>query len=182
MTMIPIIGIAGRARSGKDTVAGMLMSSARLYRYAFADPIREMLWAGFQIDTFSAAFDAVKDLPRPDLGGISPRRMMQTLGTEWGRHMVHADVWVLQAARVLRLNGPGMLVTDVRFENEAEWIRAADGLVVHVRRAAAAPVEAHASEAGVAVRERDIVIDNDGTLDDLRARVAVAFADVALVQ
>jgi hypothetical protein len=86
MTIHPVIGIAGRARAGKSTAAELLLRiGAGRYLYSFADPIRAMLKAGLDIDLDSPYWQMRKEDPLSDFGGHSPRSLMQTLGTEWGR-------------------------------------------------------------------------------------------------
>ena len=49
-------------------------------------------------------------------------------------------------------NGPGMVISDVRFDNEAAWIPAHGGRIIHVIRPDTKAVEAHASEDGIEMR------------------------------
>jgi hypothetical protein len=35
-----------------------------------------------------------KETPLPEFGGKTPRQMMQTLGTEWGRNLIDAEIWI----------------------------------------------------------------------------------------
>ena len=176
MKRYPVIGIAGRARVGKDTVAETLLRiGAARYRYGFADPIRKMLKVGFGVCMDDPAWQAVKEQPIEWLGR-SPRELMQTLGTEWGREMVHRDVWLRLADRALLGAGDGMVISDVRFENEATWVREAAGLVIHVVRPSAEAVAPHASEAGILFHpDVDVLIFNTGSIDELRHHVAELF-------
>lgn len=164
-----IIGIAGAAQSGKDTVANFLLTEIGGYRYAFANPIRRMLVA-LGIDMDDPYWQARKEVTIPVLG-VSPRRLMQTLGTEWGRQLINNDIWLLMAQRRLMQNGAGMIISDVRFENEAAWVRECGGLIIHVHRGDKATVEAHESEAGIAVAPKDCQLFNNGTLEELQLAV-----------
>jgi hypothetical protein len=165
----PIIGITGAARSGKDTVADFILAEQGGYRYGFADPIRDML-AAIGIDMSDPFWQAHKEEPIQVLG-VSPRRMMQTLGTEWGREMVHPNLWVILASNKLMKLGAGMIISDVRFENEALWVRDLGGVIIHVQRDNASKVEPHASESGITFEEGDILLTNNGTLDELQQAV-----------
>lgn len=166
IVMQKIIGITGEARSGKDTVGGFLLSLHGGYLYSFATPIRAML-EPLGVDLRDPYWQAHKDLPITSLG-VSPRRMMQTLGTEWGRQLIHPDLWVYMAEKKFQETGDGMIVTDVRFENEANFVRKNGGVLIHVVRPNNEKVESHISEAGVAiVGGTDIIINNNGTLDEL---------------
>lgn len=169
MPQAPLIGIAGRGRAGKDTVANFIIAAIGGYRYSFADPIRAML-APLGVDMSDPYWQARKEEPIPALG-VSPRRMMQTLGTEWGRQLINPDLWLVMAHQRLLRNGPGMVISDVRFENEAAWIRKHGGRIIHVIRPEAKAVEAHASEDGIEMLDTDAQLFNSGTLEELQLTV-----------
>lgn len=169
MSQPPLIGIAGRARSGKDTVANFIVAAIGGYRYSFADPIRAML-VPLGIDMADPYWQARKEEPIPALG-VSPRYLMQTLGTEWGRQLINPDLWLIMAHQRLLQNGPGMVISDVRFENEAAWIRRHGGRIIHVFRPDAKAVEAHASEDGIELQDTDVRLFNSGTLEELQLSV-----------
>lgn len=190
-----LIGLAGVARSGKDTAAAILERDLGVYRYAFADPIKRMLEPVFG-DNFVTG-----DRERIDpISGVSYRRLMQTLGTEWGRN-VQADLWtrvakakwewVKDGCPVDYKQGivenvmlgafsefKGMVISDVRFDNEAEWIRREGGIIVHIERPDTEQVgiTGHASEAGLTKLPYDLVVRNDDTLQayDLRLKFLVS--------
>lgn len=165
-----LIGLTGPARSGKDTVAEHLEESHGFERYALAGPIKEMLHAGLGL-SYTEMHSGVKEDPLLRLGiDKSPRQLMQTLGTEWGRKHVHPDIWLILAQLhwdQMRLFGRPMVISDVRFENEAHWIRM-HGLLVHIVRPDAPRVSAHSSEAGVErLVSLDHTIHNVGSINDL---------------
>ncbi|MEU9859193.1 hypothetical protein AB0E19_38720, partial [Streptomyces sp. NPDC047974] len=88
-----IIGITGRARSGKDTLAEFLVSDHGFVKLSFAAPIR-----AFVADITGLPVSAMEDGPLKEepldwLNGQTPRRLMQTVGTEWGREMIDRDLW-----------------------------------------------------------------------------------------
>ena len=169
MPQAPLIGIAGRARSGKDTVANFIDAAIGGYRYSFADPIRAML-VPLGVDLSDPYWQARKEESIPALG-VSPRRMMQTLGTEWGRQLIHPDLWLIMAHQRLLQNGPGMVISDVRFDNEAAWIRKHGGRIIHVIRPDTKAVEAHTSEDGIEMQDTDARLFNSGTLEELQLSV-----------
>lgn len=173
MPTIPIIGLAGRARSGKDTVASFIIAARGGYRYGFADPIRAML-KPIGVDMDNPYWNAHKEEVIPALG-VSPRKLMQTLGTEWGRNLINPELWLILARQRLLNRGPGMIVADVRFENEAAWVRKCGGLIVHVIRRDATAVEEHSSESGIEVLPADVQLFNSGTLEDLQFAVRGLF-------
>lgn len=169
MAQINLIGIAGPARSGKDTVANFIIAAQGGYRYSFADPIRAML-RQIGVDMDDPYWRDRKEQVIPALG-VSPRRLMQTLGTEWGREQINADLWLILAQQRLLSNGPGMVISDVRFENEATWIRSLGGRIIHVHRPDVAKIEEHISEGGIESQPTDVKLFNNGTLEELQDAV-----------
>jgi hypothetical protein len=178
-----VIGLCGRAGAGKNAVATALVRRHGFSEMAFADPIYSGLSAMCGIPVETLKNRATKELPIPWFGGVSPRRALQTLGTEWGRQMIADDLWVRLALRrldELRESGsPGAVVTDVRFDNEASALREwATGMaqVWQVCRQSAPIIEAgaaaHSSEAGISATAIDAVIHNDGTLQTLAEEVS----------
>lgn len=167
-----LIGLAGRARSGKDTAAQHLVNHHRFQSYAFADPLRDGLMHILNLSPCDFEGDQ-KEQPLPWLGR-SPRELMQSLGTEWGRNTVHPELWLLLATQNLDLlarthdTATGFVVSDVRFENEAQFIRDRGGVVIHLYRPSAPAVNAHISEDGIRSTEHDLVLANFGTIDELR--------------
>jgi hypothetical protein len=99
---------------------------------------------------------------------LTPRRAAQQLGTEWGRGC-YEKTWVdvgMRRARHLERDHPLVLITDCRFLNEAEAIRAAGGVILRVTRAGNANEDGHASEQEMSGIEPDIEIANDGSFSD----------------
>lgn len=169
--LVGLTGYKGKiAGVGKDTAALYLTAhhAAQFRAIAFADPIRDAMLAIFGWDR--SYFEHPKKNEIDPRFNISPRKAMQTLGTEWGRNLINTDLWlILAGARAAPMLGAGfdVLVTDVRFDNEADWIRSEGGVIWHIDRALAAGVggeEGHKSEAGVAFKKGDYVINNNETM------------------
>lgn len=172
-----LIALAGPAYCGKDTVAGILRREFPAVSLAFADPIRDALRAMGLGLTDEHFFGKLKEV-QIDWLGKSPRQLMQTLGTEWGRGLVRDDFWLTLAMRKvdqIRNNGLHAVITDCRFENEASTVRANGGVVWHIRRGEVKSVNTHVSEAGVAFQPGDKIIDNNGTIADLVDEVCDQF-------
>lgn len=174
-----IIGLAGAAGAGKDTVRHMLEEEHGFVGLAFADPVRDMaraLLAHVYADHFAQRRE-LKETAVPVLG-VSYREIAQTLGTEWGRNTIRPLLWAdIATAKVRLMLARGerrVVISDVRFPDEAEAIRSMGGVVWVVTRQDAAPVREHVSEymARTAESWADAVIRNDGTLEELRERVA----------
>ena len=60
-----------------------------------------------------------------------------------------------------------MFIPDTRFENEAESIKERNGIILRIDRESAKSEDTHASEAGLPGELIDIVVDNNGSIDDL---------------
>ncbi len=172
--VLPIIGLTGPAGCGKTTVAGMIEGAAVIQ---LADPLYAALALMLGVDEAILRHRAAKEKPLPGLDR-SPRQLLQTLGTDWGRAFVGSDVWLRQAGRRIdALHAAGaatVIVADVRFENEAEWIRHRGGQVWRVEREPATAAAPHASEAGIPYGLIDRTIDNTGSAEETRLRVAEA--------
>lgn len=181
-----LIGLAGRAGAGKDSVAQIIAVDSSTSRIAFADPIRDMLLAcfglHFGLDRHTLTDPRRKEQPLAGLG-VSPRVLMQKLGTEWGR-AIDPDLWVKHLEARLKYHASfsrTIVITDVRFPNEAEWIYRKGGEVWHIVRPLTGNVytfqAGHASEEGIGVRHgTDSVITNDGGLEQLADQVRAALA------
>lgn len=186
-----VIGLVGKKRSGKDTAADwMTRDWDCATKVAFADPVKNALMAilGCQsVDAMEAEFG--KEDPIPFLGGVSLRRMYQTLGTEWGRRLIHPHLWIkLMDRRLAQLEKEGfelVVVSDVRFENEANYLRNRGARMVHIIRPNPTELKpwwtrwrTHFSEKGVKPERWETVIHNDSTLEAFRRKLSRHLLDV----
>ena len=177
-----LIGLAGRAGSGKDTVSAHLARKYDFSTLALATPIKDGLIAMFGIlgVTRESFEHPAKEAVIRGLT-VSPRVLAQTLGTEWGRTRISSDIWIQHAhvrMRQIMRYSQRIVVTDVRFPNEAKWIHDNGGRVWHLRRSLPSNVSSlHASEAGLPVQAwaGDEILDNNAGLDQLYAVVDRAY-------
>ena len=170
--MFKLIGLAGRAGSGKNALADYISATGDYRQDAFAAPIKKGLAQilGISIGRLeelknSGAIDATL--------AKSYREMMQTLGTEWGRNIVNSDIWTLLArGRILANNPVVTIMTDVRFDNEADLVHQMGGVIVYIDRpiAMCRQVEKHVSENSLSKKNIDYTIyNNTNNLRDLQA-------------
>lgn len=176
MTTTHIIGLMGLAGAGKDTAADHLEAVHGFARYAFADPMRTMLEAMLVDAGLDYAYmyePALKEQPIPGIGH-SYRHLAQTLGTEWGRQQLGTDFWLNLAGLNLGLpHAPihdRIVITDVRFPNEAAWIQQHGGKVLRIQRNTA-PVRSHISEQLMTEIEPWATVDNFGPVEHLHAQL-----------
>ena len=174
--MTRLIGLYSHAPgSGKSTVANMTWDFKKI---SFASPMREFcanLLSALGHDGVVLLRDRDKKEEKIAEIGVSPRQMMQTLGTEWGRSCIHPELWIMVAAGAVeqqRKLGRDVVIDDVRFPNEAEMIRRLGGELWLVDRPGVVYEGDHASEGALADVVPDAVINNRGSLEQLREVVA----------
>ena len=143
-------------RSGKSTVAAHLQQQHGFVLVKFAAGLKSMTRAlldslGYkehEIDRFVEGADREYILPEI---GVSTRRIMQTIGTEWGRNCIDENLWALIAQnriKQLMVHGCSVVVDDMRFINELDAIHAIGGVAYRIIRpdAPVSAAQAHASE------------------------------------
>lgn len=191
-----IIGLSGYARSGKDEAAKILVEEYGFKRVAFADKLREVLYALDPIITCNAEYhgmipprnkyagpvygrlsniidqfgwDGYKESPWSD----EVRALLQRLGTEAGRQTLWDSIWV-DAALTGHPEDARLVVTDCRFPNEAEAIQQRGGKVWRVSRAGVGPANSHPSETSLDEWQFDAWVNNSGSLEDYHNAVRAA--------
>jgi hypothetical protein len=168
-----VVAFIGPAGCGKSTAATYLQEEYGYSLLKFAHPIKEMLRVLGLEDRHLEG--AEKEAPCDILGGVSPRRAMQTLGTEWGRTLIHPDIWVRAWMReaVWRLqNGRRLVIDDLRYPNELDAILRLGGSTLRIVRKDATQCEWHDSETQRLLCQRVIV--NDGTREEFVKELARA--------
>lgn len=287
--MKKILGLAAKARSGKDTAASILLTHPGVAAYALADPLKRGCQALFALTDAETWDDTVKET-RLDAWGQSPREFFQRVGTEWmrGHDPLHwlkradleingmaghpntspspharnpisatdpdapfikavsaifalsdrswdADLrdtpdeyWKISPAEMLQplktmtyrdfpdfdaqrtqhiqdsvkkqdilnkkstqtsnnkttfkapvfdaTNKEVIIIKDIRFENEAHFIRTLNGEIWHIIRDNVESVKTHSSEAGIKVNPEDTIIYNNGTLENYTSALEQAWA------
>lgn len=168
-----LVGIMGAAGAGKDTAAEYISTVLELDHDSFAAPLYAGLSAILNVSIRSLRDRDVKERPFPGIGK-SPRQLLQTLGTEWGRQMVDEDLWLklAQQRHHARLRfGGGTVISDVRFLNEANWIIDANGILLRISRPGVEAVSDHISELAAATMPADHTILNSGSKVDMYRRL-----------
>lgn len=190
-----IVALCGYAGSGKSAAAAYLAAEYAFEPVAFADALKDMLanhLTDLGLDHACLHEPGLKDrpidgwplLPR-DREPVTPRRLMQTLG-DWGRS-IDAAYWVACLARRTGLcygSAPvhdRILITDVRYWNEARWVQLQDGVLLRLQRDSASKVRRHSSEEEIHLLHAEATIHNDGpTLEGLHGAMRAAMADLRL--
>ena len=163
-----LIGLSGAARSGKDTTGAILASKLGYKTYSLASPIKVVCNDLFGWDDRHSNGELKEVVD--EFWGISPRYAYQTLGTEWGRNLICDDIWLRRANLIYKKEG-ALIVTDIRFQNEADFIRSNGGQIIHIIRDGAEKVLQHSSESGIDQKPEDVILYNNSSLEILEANV-----------
>jgi hypothetical protein len=136
-----LIGIVGFIGSGKGTV-GDILESKGFIKDSFAKPLKDAVSVMFGWPRNLLEGDTEvsrKWREEPDAywseqfqKQFTPRLALQLMGTEAGRNVFHKDIWVISLLN--RARGKDVVVTDVRFKNEIDYIQKNGGIVVRVIR------------------------------------------------
>ena len=200
-----IIGICGFIGSGKDTIADYLVNIHQFRRESFANTLKDAVAQVFGWDRdmlegrtrqsreWRERVDPwwAKRLNMPDL---TPRWVLQYWGTEVCRRAFHDDIWIAALENKLRNSNDDIVISDCRFPNEINSIKAAGGIVVRVvrgvepdwydaavsanrgpngnstwalSRAKLERLKVHASEAAWVGTKFDATVDNNSSMDHL---------------
>lgn len=192
-----VIGLLGHAGAGKDTVAMLLAERFRVARVAFAEALKLEIAAAWGIERDLLDSPWAKEAKTPALAlhrcmnqdfvsyawelglpglqdGLTPRTVMQRWG-DW-RRSVDPDYFVKIALEIVRTvtDGDGVdavLLTDVRFPNEADLVRSLGGDLWRISRPDGPQPSRHASEWQLAGEPVEAEIPNDGSIELLAKRV-----------
>ena len=130
-----LLGLSGRKRVGKSTISRIIQQRYQFVGAAFADPVYEIASVLLGFDARSVPSEAKED-KFPSLQMKSLRQVLQWIGTEFGRDMVGPDLWTFHMNKRLRRppysSAIGVVIDDVRFENEVKLIHAHNGKVVRL--------------------------------------------------
>ena len=171
-----LIGLVGRKGAGKDTAAAALVSQG--YKVAkFAGALKAMIrgylyYLGVHDDAATALIEdaKVKEMASDYFLGQTPRHAMQTLGTEWGRDLVHPEIWV-NACMAHCHQLKKAVITDVRFPNEVAAVLKAGGIIIRIVRNANCVMDGHASEKFIDSLDVSHEILNNGTIKELQEKL-----------
>jgi len=163
--------------SGKTTLA-RAMAGLNFHTVTIASTLKEMTLTYLVCCGISPhearkliSDPTLKERDDPRIGNKSPRYLMQTLGTEWGRNFLGPDAWgeaALAKAADLMSQGYNVVLDDVRFVNEADLVKRAGGHVVFVENPSVPrAATTHASEGALNNYPHDYLFTNDGPLSDM---------------
>jgi len=175
-----IIALTGHKGSGKNLAAESICASLPSFKEdAFARPLKEVCSIIFGLSDREMNDPAIKEIPLERYPFQSPREIMQKIGTEAIRSY-WKDAWV--EALKSRVRGLGsFVVTDCRFQNEADAIRDLGGKIIRIVRPSletANATDLHPSETVQNAITVDKAVLNDGSRDLFSARVLAAVLEL----
>lgn len=193
-----IVSLSGKARAGKDTIGEMLHG---FKRYAFADTLKKYCAEAFDLPLELFHNNDLKDKPFStpikldvsilnkisDVMGfdthdhyyrvgcgimlVSPRHLLQFVGTDLIRKCVDDDFWINKTVQNLKDEKGNAFISDSRFSNERKALKTLGAKLVLVKRDNSVS-GGHVSENDLGNdSEYDMVIDNNGSLEDLKKKV-----------
>lgn len=197
--MPKIIGLVGFIGSGKGT-AGDILSENGYRKESFAKGVKDAAsamfgWKRGLLEGDTEESRKFRETPDPYWStrfgkDFTPREALQLMGTEVGRDIFHQDFWVFQLENRVKTYVEPVVITDVRFPNEIDWIHSVGGKVIEIQRGGNPPwykmlkatypdrdklsrwdvmsdYNVHYSEWAWIGCRIDKIIKNDGTLEDL---------------
>lgn len=157
-----IIGIAGKAHAGKDTVANLLLSLIQVppYIYHFADPIKQHLCDLLKLDIRYFNDTTLKESVYKD--ELTYRMLMQNTGDSF-KKIFGEEVFVNLANEYYEsINSNSVLIIpDVRYEYEAEWIKNNSGIMIYVDNMNSSTTMSNSHSSESKTIDCDIIIHND---------------------
>lgn len=185
-----IVAICGAKRCGKDTVALYLQKAlvARatnvVHHYKIAQPLKDICKIMFGWSTRQVEEDE-KDMI-DDKWGITPRDAMKFMGTEVMQYKIQEllpgikrNFWIKQLSSRIQKKATGdhVIISDMRFMHEYTMLKQhfPDAVVIKVTRGSgngsSGSNDTHSSETEWKSIPHDLLIENDGSIDELHAQL-----------
>ena len=135
-----IIGITGRSQSGKDTITDILVKKYNFVKISFADHLKKCVELIFNFSN-DQMYSSKKDII-DERYHKTPRELLQWFGTDIMRKQFDNNFWINQMKLDMKTN---IVISDIRFKNEAEFIKKNNGVIIKVERKSI-PILNHESE------------------------------------
>ena len=210
--MARVYGLVGWIGCGKDTAAQYLVDRYGYRQVSFANTLKDAVaavfgWSRELLEGRTMESRVWREQPdswwsqRLNIPNLTPRWVLQNVGTEVFRNHFHQDIWIASTERVIQSyldQGYNVVISDCRFANEVNAIKNVGGMTCRVFRgenpvwyeaavdynkgpngnsgwalgkAKLDRYKVHASEYSSIGLEYDFVIQNDFTINDLHNQV-----------
>lgn len=171
-----IIAFTGSLGVGKSTAIDELLKK---------DSVELIKFAGVLYDTQEFFYKQIESVYKRPKDFVKNRVFLQFLGSEIGRS-IDVDLWVkVWKAKAEASQASIVVCDDCRFDNEAEAIKSMGGIIIQIksnknieRITTANGIANHASEAGIDQKFVDFTIENNGTLEDYKAKLQSLYAKI----
>src|SRR3972149_7334744 len=186
MSLPQIIGITGCKFNGKDTMADYIVKKYGYEKMSVADPLKNIckILFGFNDEQLYGSKKEVVD----DRWGVTPRDMLQYIGTDMFRKMMGKKIpelnkndeggfWVKCLTEQIKIKlktNPSckIIIPDIRFQNELDAIKKLNNnLIIRIKRPSIINKDFHESEKNIDTFKVDCEILNDTTLDELYTKI-----------
>ena len=175
-----IIAFHGKAGSGKDTAAQYIISrfgEDLVRQFAFADPLKRVVMRTHGLSEKEVYDPVLKEIMTKGTP-VTPRHLLQSVGTIM-REEIGPNVFVdAVSTKIASTKKPIVVVSDLRYPNEAEFVRGQGGLVVHLNRPdhSGTTLTSHSSEQPLPAELVDLFIENDKDLATFFDRLETALS------
>ena len=175
-----LVGIMGVKGSGKSTGAEFLVNNYGFVEKSFADCLKKACKELFLLsDDQVFGTQEQKETPDPRWFGCTPRKMLQFVGTDLLRNNLdkimpglgvnifthHFKIWY-ETELVLNPN-LCVVVPDVRFQNEIDFIQSLEGIVIKINRPSAVTWDMHPSELELqSISNYNFLLNNNGSIGE----------------
>ena len=143
--MKKLIALVGLKGSGKDTTADYIVQNYPNWeKDSFAGVLKDVTSVLFGWDRKMLAGETVPDREKREQRDeywsekfgreITPRNMLQYLGTDVLRTYLHEDIWVNALERKVINTDNNIIITDCRFKNELDMLRSKGAVVIRIER------------------------------------------------
>lgn len=198
-----LIGILGFIGSGKGTVTSYLVEKYGYKNLSFAGPLKDItsILFGWDREKLEGATKESREWrEQVDLFwtqqfgyDVTPRKILQLIGTEAMRNVIHPNIWVSIVKNII-LQNPNQkyVISDLRFPNEIEMVEDLNGKILRIQRGPnpewydlliqtkntvdpyeiMKPFDIHESEwRWIGVSNQECVIHNDSTIENLHREI-----------
>lgn len=180
--MTIIIGFTGKKRSGKDSVSKVIqeLHPDHVSVYSFADPLKKAVCNLFSIQIT----EENKESPLPLWDNVSPRYLLQHTGDKVKElfpdlfiRSMHSNIQ--NEINKKQGNEHIILITDIRFNNEAEFVHSLGGFIIEInsdkRLNSSTTTDTHCSEKGIDQKHIDCVVYNNESFEYTKKEIIEMF-------